>query len=733
MVAGSVDNVPIRWRLRPDLETSPSRLGMEPGWTIKDPLRATYFHLTNDEYRFLTMLDGATTLTQIRDQLSLNSDADDFSLQNMHVFLTSAIRSQILRATMPGMKGLHPGTARASTLGALLKIGGLLLSFRTRGIDPSRFLNALDRTVGWIFQPAAIVSLGLLLIYSISIFLSQWLAFKTEVLDPDILMTAQNLWVMAFALIIVKIVHEIGHGLTCRHYGGECHELGILFVAFLPLLYCNVSDSWLQQNRWKRMAVAAAGIGAELIIASVCTLLWASTRTGFLHTFCRNTMILCSINTLLVNGNPLLRYDSYYILSDLVHIPNLAARARDAALSFLDRLLLGLRPPPVVPMSAPAIVALGVYGVASVIYRLTLSVTLLYAVHRMLSAVGLESLVVLPAITIVAGVILGIWKYLQSRLLLLKFHPETQSRAAIGTSLFFIAVVLIGLVPLPMSVSVPFVMTPGKCRPIIAVEPGYVFPLVDEGATVHAGDLVLEMKNPELTMRFLRIQNELELAKIRLNTLQAQRSNMRSAASLLPTAQVIIDSKSEMLRQVSEQLLSLRISASTDGRVFPERHPLETHLGLRTSGVTVCDPLASRVRGQWVEKYTTLFWLGAPSDLRAQCLVDEFSVDLVRSGAAAELVFTSDPLNTISGHVELVEKSPETLLDRELALNRMVPVKNLYGTTAPDNVTAAQIVIDSPSALNTTLYLTGYATIQCEKTSLVSRLLRYVRYTFRMS
>ena len=733
MVTGSVDNVPIRWRLRADLETSPSLLGSEPGWTIKDPLRSTYFHLTNDEYRFLMMLDGASTLSQIRDQLSRNSDSEVFSLQNLHVFLISAIRSQILRATIPGLRGGRSGTANVSLISAMLKLGGLLLSFRLRGIDPSRFLTALDKIVGWIFQPWALMGLGLFLIYAFSVFLSQWLTFKTEVIDPNVLMTVQNLWVMAFALVIVKIIHEVGHGLTCRHFGGECHELGILFVAFLPLLYCNVSDSWLQQNRWKRIAVAGAGIGAELIIASVCTVLWASTRAGFLHTFCMNTMILCSINTLLVNGNPLLRYDSYYILSDLVRIPNLSTKARDAALSFLDRILLGLRQPQDASMSVATIFALGGYGVASMIYRLTLSVTLLYAVHRFLSTVGLESLVVLPAITVAAGIVLGIWKYFQSRLSLLKFAPETHRRAVIGTSLFVLAVVVVCFVPLPMSVSVPFVVTPGKCRPIIAVEPGYVFPHVSEGSTVAAGDLILEIKNPEITMRFLKLQNELELARIRLNTLQAQRSSVKSAANLLPTAQVVVDSKTEMFRQVSEQLLSLSISASAKGRVFPVRHPVESHLGLRTSGITIYDPLARRFRGQWVDKYTTLFWLGNPSDLRAQCLIDEFTVDLVRSGAVAELTFTSAPLSTISGYVELVEKSPEALLDRELARNKMVAVKNVYGTTSPDNVTAAQIIIDSPSSLSATLYLTGYATIQCERTSLFSRALRYVRYTFRMN
>lgn len=733
MMTGSADNVPIRWRLRPDLETSQARLGSEPGWTIKDPLRSTYFHLTDDEYRFLRMLDGAKTLAQIRGQLSEDSAAYGYTLSNMHSFLVSAIQSQILRATIPGLRRSNARKSRSSLGAVLLKIGSLLLSFRTRGVDPTRFLSVLDKAFGWIYQPIPMLGFLVLLIYSLSTFLSQWSAFQMEVVDSSVLLTVQNLWVMAVALVVVKVIHEIGHGLTCRHFGGECHELGILFVAFLPLLYCNVSDSWLQQNRWKRIAVAGAGIGAELFIASVCTVLWASTRAGFLHSFCLNTMILCSINTLLVNGNPLLRYDSYYILSDLVRIPNLATKARDVALSFLDRTILGLRRPQVVSMSAPIVTAIGLYGVASMIYRLTLSVTLLYAVHRMLGVLGLESLVVLPAITVAAGVLVGVWGYCRSRYSFLKSMPEGQGRAAVGAGLFLLALVVICFVPLPMTVSVPFVITPGKCRPIIAVEPGYVFPSVSDGAMVKAGDPILEIKNPDLTMKHVQIENELELARIRLNTLLAQRSGTKSAANLLPAAQAIVDSKTETFRQVTEQLQSLKLSSPADGIIFPVRHPIEPHAGLRTTGVSVYDPLDKSVRGKWVEKHTNLFWLGSPSDLRAHCLVDEFSVDLVRAGSAAELTFSSDPGTPISGHVELVEKSPEKSMDRELVRNKMLPVKYLYGGATTDNVTAAQIVIDTPDSLSTTLYLTGYAEIQCPKTSLFSRVMRYVRYTFRMN
>ena len=122
-------------------------------------------------------------------------------------------------------------------------------------------------------------------------------------------------------------MHEFGHGLSCKHFGGECHEIGVMLLVFTPCLYCNVSDSWMLPNKWHRAAIGAAGMYVELVLASIATFVWWFSQPGPFNYICLSVMFICSVSTVMFNANPLLRYDGYYILSDFLEIPNLRQKA----------------------------------------------------------------------------------------------------------------------------------------------------------------------------------------------------------------------------------------------------------------------------------------------------------------------------------------------------------------------------------------------------------------------
>ena len=144
---------------------------------------------------------------------------------------------------------------------------------------------------------------------------------------------------------MTKILHEFGHGLSCKHFGGECHEIGVMFLVLTPCLYCNVSDSWMLPNRWHRAAIGAAGMYVELVLASICTFIWWFTEPGPLNYICLNVMFISSVSTVMFNANPLLRYDGYYILSDILEIPNLRQKASTILNRKLGKWCLGLEEP----------------------------------------------------------------------------------------------------------------------------------------------------------------------------------------------------------------------------------------------------------------------------------------------------------------------------------------------------------------------------------------------------
>ncbi len=157
---------------------------------------------------------------------------------------------------------------------------------------------------------------------------THWQDFLIRLPSHGDFFSARMLVLFWITLGLVKIVHELGHAFCCKRMGAEVQEIGILVLFFFPTLYCNVSDGWTLPNKWKRMAISAAGIYVEMVIASGATFFWwFSDASSLVHNFSFALMAVCSVHTLVCNANPLMRFDGYYVLSDWMEIPNLAQQA----------------------------------------------------------------------------------------------------------------------------------------------------------------------------------------------------------------------------------------------------------------------------------------------------------------------------------------------------------------------------------------------------------------------
>ena len=208
-------------------------------------------------------------------------------------------------------------------------------------------------------------------------------------------------------LAVMKILHELGHAVSCRHYGGRCHELGLMLLVFTPCLYCDVSDAWMLRDRWRRIAIGAAGMAVELVLAAVATFLWWWSEPGWLNSVCLDVMFIGSVSTLLLNGNPLLRYDGYYILADLLETPNLQQQAGGVVRRWVARWLLGIETPPdrLLPERGHWLLAL--YAVASTAYRLAVVVAILWFLKRAAAPYRLEFLVELFGLVVIGGLVIA--------------------------------------------------------------------------------------------------------------------------------------------------------------------------------------------------------------------------------------------------------------------------------------------------------------------------------------
>lgn len=276
--------------------------------------------------------------------------------------------------------------------------------------DPDPFLVRALPWVGPLFtRTGALLGTGIVaLALVVGTFHAEALAAGAtrDLLEPH------RLARMALAWLGIKSLHELAHAFAVRVWGGAVHELGVLFLVFFPVPYVDASAASAFPDKRRRMAVGAAGIAVECVIAALALLAWVQLEPGALRSLCYDLLWVGGVSTLLFNGNPLLRFDGYYVLADALEIPNLDARGRRLLAGWAQRRLLGLTDVPL-PDTAPGETPwlLG-YAVAAFGYRLAvgLGIALFLAAHFLLPGVVLAlftaaSLVLLPLARLVGFVI----------------------------------------------------------------------------------------------------------------------------------------------------------------------------------------------------------------------------------------------------------------------------------------------------------------------------------------
>ena len=308
---------PLAMRMRPDLELRAVRMRGRPQWSVKDPLALRYFQLREEEYFILRMLDGRTSIDDIQRRFERQFAPRRLEPRRLQAYL-GRLHDEGLILSDPVGQGaellLRRGKLQRQKW---LETVSNVLALQFRGIDPDAFLGRIEPATRWIFSRTMALLCGLLTTAAILLVAVHFNTLQSLLPDFRAFFGAGNLFWLAVALGMVKICHEIGHALTCRHFGGHCHELGFMLLVFTPCLYCNVSDAWLLSDKWRRIAISAAGIVVEVMVASLATFVWWFSGSGLINSLCLDLMFVCSVNTMLLNGNPLLRYDGYYILSDL--------------------------------------------------------------------------------------------------------------------------------------------------------------------------------------------------------------------------------------------------------------------------------------------------------------------------------------------------------------------------------------------------------------------------------
>ncbi|MEW6349000.1 MAG: efflux RND transporter periplasmic adaptor subunit [Thermodesulfobacteriota bacterium] len=364
-------------KLRPDLEAFPQQEG--PGHRtviLKDPVSQKYFRLTEFEYRFLLAMDGTRSHSAVSTELS--SRGYHYGLDDAREILTRATQAGLLLGT-------HFGTASF-----LLDLKRRLKSWKRSQrlsqiyflfvplVSPDRFLGRTVDYVRWLWSPWFAGLACAALPGAVYILATGWPSIQREFLFFFNLKHLVYLWV---TVALTKLVHELSHAYVAKSFGLRVPAMGVAFLIFFPCLYCNTTEAWQLADRRQRMAISAAGVLAEAVIALCSVYVWHTTRPGVIHSLAFYLMGVSMVSTVLFNGNPLMKFDGYFLLTDYLRLPNLFQKSQGYLRYCFMNSILGIssiRDPSRTPRERWLFT---LYGTAAFAYRMALYYGIVVAVY----------------------------------------------------------------------------------------------------------------------------------------------------------------------------------------------------------------------------------------------------------------------------------------------------------------------------------------------------------------
>ena len=462
----------LRVRARADLQAVQTRHKHESAVVVKDPIAMNYHRLRPDEYFVLQSLDGQTSLEQIQQGYHRRFAPQKVTPVELNQLLFRFHQSglTISDAAMQGDR-LTDRRRKDRRQRWMQQISGILF-IRFPGVDPEPLLRRLYPIARpWLSRFGMTLAIAICLIAAM-VFTTHWERFAAEFPKMNDWLRLEAVFILAAVIGCTKVLHEIGHALTCKHFGGECHQIGPMLLVFTPALYCDTSDSWMLPSRWQRAAVGLAGIATEVLLAAIATFVWVTTAPGLVHYIAMNVMLVCSVSTLLFNANPLLRYDGYYVLSDLCDVPNLAEKSRKLLAGHANQLMFGFDELPPELMTASARFWMLTYALLATAYRWSLTLLILWFVSLVLRPYGLESLGRLLCLFAAGGLLLSLFRSPAQFLRNPARRRQIRMKPALVSMFVIVGLVTLGFYPLPSGVSTSARIVPRNESPIYITTPG---------------------------------------------------------------------------------------------------------------------------------------------------------------------------------------------------------------------------------------------------------------------
>src|SRR5262249_23003170 len=524
----------VRLRIRGDLGITPQKYEGRTYYVVKDPVSLRYYRFKEQEHYLINLMDGKHTLDEAQKAFEKRFRPERLTLEDLEQFGQQLLTAGLAQNESPQagkqLFDRRKKRRRTEILQALTNI----LYIKIPIFDPERLLTKMLPYLRWIFTTWFFVLSVIFMASAVWLVLTHFQTFPDPLPSYPEFFSFKTIMYLWIALGVVKVIHEFGHGLSCKAFGGEVHEMGFLVLCFSPAMYCNVSDAWTLPNKWHRIIISFAGIYVELMIAAMATFVWWNSASyPFINYMALALMVVCSVSTVFFNRNPLMRFDGYYVLADWLEIPNL----RDRSNRYLQRVVmdkcLGIEVQPEQYMELWRRILFIVYAIASWIYRWVITFVILKfmatflkpykleVISTMLAALALGSMIGWPLVRLIKNI------HKRGRLPDMKSVRVTITLCVVASLLF-----VFFFVPMPVSRV--------RHQGIVQIQPRYVVHVyvdvpgkleelrVQEGEWVETGRVLAVFKNIDLTNQEQQYRAQRDIKSDEVRSLEAQLLALRS-------------------------------------------------------------------------------------------------------------------------------------------------------------------------------------------------------------
>jgi len=570
-------------------------------FVVQDQSGGRFHRLSPAAHALVMQMDGGRTVQALWEAANANGNGEICTQDEVVDLLVQLHAADLLQAdTTPDSAALLE-RKRKKRMQTFKQWVLNPMSLKIPLLDPDPFLARWAPHLAWCFSRAGLM-LWLMVVLPAAVLAAQnWKALTMNMSDQ--VLSSSNLLVMAIVFPLVKIAHELGHGFATRIWGGTVHEMGVMLLVFAPVPYVDASASASFSSKYQRAMVAAAGMLVELFIAALAMYVWVMAEPGIVRALAYNVMLIAGISTLVVNGNPLLRYDAYYILTDLIEMPNLAQRGQKYLTWLWDRKVFDVHDQDPPPESVAERRWLLCYTPLAWCYRVFVTVSIIlfiggsyFIFGTLLALWGAFSLVCMP-----------LWKAWKHVMTSPSLQRRRQRAVKITTGIVAAVLVVCFLLPMPLRTRAEGVVWLPDRSLLYAGGSGFFERwLVEPGTRVKEG-------TPLFVLQDELLATELAVAEAKVAEAEAR---YRAEQFANPVKGAIA------LRQLEQEQETLR-------RVEERSQKLVGYAG--ADGVLVAPRAAADMPGQHFRKGELIGYVLEKNDLIARVAVQQDDIDLVRN------------------------------------------------------------------------------------------------------